>query len=168
MEISQKIIDYAIWYYLRYYPSPNKLRQKLRMKFWPDSENGKKYWGIIEEEIDYILVEKLRNVIQQEEVIQSKIRVYKDKRKSKQYIKQKLFERMEDRELIEKYLEEWFIDWEIESVRREFEKIKNRSKLIIENKELSYEQKSKVIEKLMSKWFKYNDIKIVLNENNIL
>lgn len=33
MEISQKIIDYAIWYYLRYYPSPKKLELKLKMKF---------------------------------------------------------------------------------------------------------------------------------------
>ena len=79
MEISQKIIDYAIWYYLRYYPSPNKLRFKLKLKFWPESEKGKKYWGILEEEIEYILTEKLRNIIQEEEVIQSKIRVYKKK-----------------------------------------------------------------------------------------
>jgi transposase-like protein len=32
-EISQKIIDYAIWYYLRYYPSPKKLKEKLNEKF---------------------------------------------------------------------------------------------------------------------------------------
>jgi len=38
MEISQKIIDYAIWYYLKYYPSPKKLRFKLKEKFGPDSE----------------------------------------------------------------------------------------------------------------------------------
>jgi transposase-like protein len=33
MKISQKIIDYAIWYYLRYYPSRKKLSQKLEEKF---------------------------------------------------------------------------------------------------------------------------------------
>jgi hypothetical protein len=33
MQISQKIIDYAIWYYLKYYPSVTKLKQKLREKF---------------------------------------------------------------------------------------------------------------------------------------
>jgi transposase-like protein len=43
MQISQKIIDYAIWYYLRYYPSKNFLSKKLREKFGPDSEKGKKY-----------------------------------------------------------------------------------------------------------------------------
>jgi hypothetical protein len=42
-KISQKIIDYAIWYYLKYYPSPRKLAFKLKMKFGPDSEKGKKY-----------------------------------------------------------------------------------------------------------------------------
>ena len=46
MEISQKIVDYAIWYYLKYYPSPRKLTQKLLEKFWEKSENGKKYWWI--------------------------------------------------------------------------------------------------------------------------
>lgn len=43
MEISQKITDYAIWYYLRYYPSTQKLRHKLNEKFGPDSEKGKRY-----------------------------------------------------------------------------------------------------------------------------
>ncbi len=161
MEISRKIIDYAIWYYLRYYPSPKRLRQKLRMKFWPDSEKGKKYWGISEEEIEYILVEKLRNIIQEKEVIQSKIRVYKDKWKSKQYIKQKLYERLENRDLIEEYLDIAFVDWEGELVRKEFEKIKKKWKFIFNTEELSYEQKSKIIKKLMSKWFKYDDIKVV-------
>ncbi|MDP2396573.1 MAG: hypothetical protein Q8S84_02295 [bacterium] len=39
MEISQKIVDYAIWYYLKYYPSPKKLTQKLLEKFGEKSEN---------------------------------------------------------------------------------------------------------------------------------
>lgn len=166
MEISQRIIDYAIWYYLRYYPSPKKLEQKLRMKFWPDSEKWKKYWGITEEEISYILTEKLRNIIQEDEVIQSKIRIYIWKWKSKLYIKQKLFSRQENRDLIERYLEKAFIDWELELVRKEYEKIINRGKwmLVWENKEFSYEQKNKIIEKLMRKWFKYDDIKNVVNK----
>jgi len=32
-EISQKIINYAIWYYLKYFPSINKIKQKLDFKF---------------------------------------------------------------------------------------------------------------------------------------
>jgi len=38
MSISQKIIDYAIWYYLRYYPSQRKLSSILTEKFGPNSE----------------------------------------------------------------------------------------------------------------------------------
>ena len=160
MKISQRIIDYSIWYYLRYYPSPKKLEQKLRMKFWPDSEKWKKYWWITEEEIEYILSEKLRNIIQETEVIKSKIRNYKNKWKSKLYIKQKLYERLENRELIEQYLEEAFIDWELELVQKEYEKIKDK---LGNKKDLTeFEKKQKLIERLMRKWFKYDDVKNVL------
>ncbi len=160
MKISQRIIDYSIWYYLRYYPSPKKLEQKLRMKFWPDSEKWKKYWWITEEEIEYILSEKLRNIIQETEVIKSKIRNYKNKWKSKLYIKQKLYERLENRELIEQYLEEAFIDWELELVQKEYEKIKDK---LGNKKDLTeFEKKQKLIERLMRKWFKYDDIKNVV------
>ena len=160
MKISQRIIDYSIWYYLRYYPSPKKLEQKLRMKFWPDSEKWKKYWWITEEEIEYILSEKLRNIIQETEVIKSKIRNYKNKWKSKLYIKQKLYERLENRELIEQYLEEAFIDWELELVQKEYEKIKDK---LGNKKDLTeFEKKQKLIERLMRKWFKYDDVKNVV------
>ena len=91
MEISQKIIDYAIWYYLKYYPSPKKMRFKLKEKFGPESEKWKKYGWIFEEEIEYIIKEKLKNIIQEEEVIESNIRNYKNKWKSKLYIKWKMF-----------------------------------------------------------------------------
>lgn len=163
MDISQKIIDYAIWYYLKYYPSPRKLEQKLFMKFWPDSEKGKIYGWINKEEIDFILKEKLRNIIQEKEVIQSKIRNYKNKWKSKIYIKQKLFERLENRELIDLYLEEAFIEGEIDLVKVEYDKLlikfkTKKWKIITE-----YDLKNKIIESLMRKWFKYDDIKIVLN-----
>lgn len=146
MEISQKIIDYAIWYYLKYYPSPKKLERKLIEKFWPLSENWKKYWWINDDEIRFIIDEKLKNIIQEDEVIQSKIRVYKSKWKSKLYIKQKLFERQENKELSEKYLFESFVDWELESIKKEYEKLKNKY------------NREKIIEKLMRKWFFYNDI----------
>lgn len=161
MEISQKIIDYAIWYYLKYFPSPKKLERKLVEKFWPNSENWQKYWWINSEEINYILKEKLRNIIQEEEVIQSKIRVLKNKWKSKKYIKQKLFERQENKELSEQFLEEAFLYWESDSVKFEYDKIIN--KLWYDILSISYEQKSKIIQKLLSKWFSYDDIKRVIN-----
>lgn len=147
MKISQRIIDYSIRYYLRYYPSPKKLELKLVMKFWPNSEKWKKYWGISEDEIRFIIDEKLKNIIQEEEVIQSKIRVYKNKGKSKFYIKQKLFERQEKKELINEFLEEAFLEWERENILREYEKLKPRF------------EKQKIIEKLLRKWFRYDDVR---------
>ncbi|MDP2090585.1 MAG: RecX family transcriptional regulator [Candidatus Gracilibacteria bacterium] len=150
MEISQKIVDYAIWYYLKYYPSPKKLTQKLLEKFGEKSENGKKYGGIGQVEIDYIFQEKLINILQEELVIESKIRTYKNKGKSQMYIKQKLFERGEDIELIEKYLLEAFSEGELEQLEKEYNKLVGK-----------YE-KQKILEKLYRKGFKYDDIKRVI------
>ncbi len=93
-EISQKIVNYAIWYYLKYFPSVWKVRQKLTQKFWPESEKGKKYWGIFDEDIDYILKEKMWNIIVEKEIIASKIQNYIDKGKNLNYIKSKLREKL--------------------------------------------------------------------------
>jgi len=151
MEISQKIVDYAIWYYLKYYPSPRKLFIKLKQKFWPLSEKWKIYWGISDEEINYIIEEKLKNIIQEEDVIESKIRSYKNKGKSKMYIRQKLYERQEQKELIEELLETNFEDWELENLKKEYNKI-----------QWKYERQ-KVIEKLIRKGFRYDDILQIIN-----
>jgi hypothetical protein len=48
----------------------------------------------------------MKNVVVEEEVIKSKIRYYREKGKSKLYIKQKLYERQEPKKLIEKFTEE--------------------------------------------------------------
>ncbi|MDD2871118.1 MAG: RecX family transcriptional regulator [Candidatus Gracilibacteria bacterium] len=163
MEISQKIVDYAIWYYLKYYPSPRKLTQKLLEKFGEKSENGKKFGGIGNEEIEYILTEKLRNIIQEEEVIQSKIRLFKNKGKSKLYIKQKLFERGENRELIEKYLLEAFMEGEGEQLEMEYNKLKKKISPNVGVGSNDYKiVKQKIIEKLCRKGFKYDDVKRVV------
>lgn len=146
-EISQKIIDYAIWYYLKYYPSPKKFALKLKQKFGPDSEKWKIYGWISDDEIEYIIKEKLSSIVLEDEVIKSKIRSYREKWKSKLYIKQKLYERMEQKELIETYLEEAFLDWEQENLIREYKKL-----------EWKFE-KNKIIEKLIRKWFRYDDVK---------
>ncbi len=155
MEISQKIVDYAIWYYLKYYPSPRKLEFKLKEKFGPESEKGKKYWWMDKVEIDFIIKEKLRNIIQQEEVIESKIRNYKNKWKSKLYIKQKMFERMENKDLTEKYLAIYFENWELEN-------IKNQLKKLWYSEELEYNDKQKILKKLLTKGFRYDEIKQII------
>ena len=108
MEISQKIVDYAIWYYLRYYPSRKKLSQKLEQKFWPNSEKWKKYWGISEEEIEYILRGKMRNIIQENEVCRSKVSNLIWKNKNVSYIKSNLRQKMFEPEMIEEILQTEF------------------------------------------------------------
>lgn len=145
-QISQKIIDYAIWYYLKYYPSVAKLKQKLKEKFGLKSLNGKKYWWISDEEIDFIISEKMQNIIQEVEVIKAKIKFFKWKGKSYLYIKQKLYERQEPKELIEQFLDEEFIEWEEDTLKKEYEKLKEK-----------FEER-KIMEKLLRKGFRYDDI----------
>ena len=204
MEISQKIVDYAIWYYLKYFPSKKALEKKLFEKFWPNSEKWKVYWLIWEKEIDFILNQKMSSIIFEEEVAKSKIRNYieknknfsyiktkmfqkyfdkelvllilreeynfenetllneeklkkqiillKQKGKSKNYIKNKFLERSQDKDLVENILSEVFCDWELENLKKEYEKIKN--KLF---------DKQKIFQKLFSKWFNYEDIKRVIS-----
>ncbi len=157
MEISQRIIDYAIRYYLRYYPSPNKLRFKLKLKFWPDSEKWKKYGWIWEEEIEFIIKEKLRNIIQEKEVIKSKIISYKNKWKSKRYIIWKMYERQENIDLVNKYLYEIFWEeWELENLKREI--IKQKFDI-----NMDFDQKQKIFSKIMRKGYKYDDILKCIN-----
>ena len=204
MEISQKIVDYAIWYYLKYFPSKKALEKKLFEKFWPNSEKWKVYWWIWEKEIDFILNQKMSSIIFEEEVAKSKIRNYieknknfsyiktkmfqkyfdkelvlrilreeynfenetllneeklkkqiillKQKGKSKNYIKNKFLERSQDKDLVQNILSEVFCDWELENLKKEYEKIKN--KLF---------DKQKIFQKLFSKWFNYEDIKRVIS-----
>ncbi len=157
MKISQKIIDYAIWYYLKYYPSPKKLVQKLKQKFGPDSEKGQKYWWISDLEIDFILKEKLKNIIQEKEVIISKINSYKNKGKSKRYIVSKMYERQENIDLVNEVLQDYFSkDDELENLKKELIKQKY-------DKNLDYEQKQKILARIMRKWYNYNDIKKIIN-----
>ena len=204
MEISQKIVDYAIWYYLKYFPSKIALEKKLFEKFWPNSEKWKVYWWIWEKEIDFILNQKMSSIIFEEEVAKSKIRNYieknknfsyiktkmfqkyfdkelvllilreeynfenetllneeklkkqiillKQKGKSKNYIKNKFLERSQDKDLVENILSEVFCDWELENLKKEYEKIKNK-----------WFDKQKIFQKLFSKWFNYEDIKRVIS-----
>lgn len=76
-----------------------------------------------------------------------KIENYKNAGKSISYVKQKLIERPEDRELIERIIQEIFENGEWENIIKETEKLKNK-----------YEPQ-KIIQKLIAKWFPYNEIK---------
>lgn len=83
-----------------------------------------------------------------ENSIRIKVQNYKSKNKSIIYIRQKLVDRQEDKEIIDMIIDEIF--WEerdLEAIKKEISKL-----------EWKYE-KSKIIEKLLAKWFRYDDIK---------
>lgn len=83
-----------------------------------------------------------------ENSLRIKIQNYKSKNKSITYIRQKLVDRQEDKEIIDMIIDEVF--WEerdLEAIKKEISKL-----------EWKYE-KSKIIEKLLAKWFRYDDIK---------
>lgn len=160
MKISEKIINYAIWYYLKYFPSKKKLENKLIEKFWEKSENWQKFWWIWKTEIDFIFEEKLRNILQEEQIIESKIRGFIEKGKSKNYIKFNLLQKLFDCDLINKYLEISFFSWEKENLEKEFAKILRKNNLNLDDfSNLDFKSKQKILEKLLRKGFKYDDIK---------
>lgn len=83
-----------------------------------------------------------------ENSLRIKVQNYKSKNKSIIYIRQKLVDRQEDKEIIDMIIDEIF--WEerdLEAIKKEISKL-----------EWKYE-KSKIIEKLLAKWFRYDDVK---------
>lgn len=82
-----------------------------------------------------------------EKSLKIKIENYKNAGKSIMYIKQKLIERSEDRELIEAIINELFPALDSENIEKEIEKLKTKY------------PKEKLVQKLLQKWFTYNDIK---------
>lgn len=159
-EISKKIIDYAIWYYLRYFPSINKLKQKLNFKFWPQSEKGKKYWWIFEDDIDYIISEKMNSILCEKEIIISKINNYINKWKNLFYIKSKLNEKMFISEEFNKILVKNF-DIENSSIlsyEKIFKQIKtlvnrNKSKKYIRNKFVENNFDAEIVDEILKDFF---------------
>ena len=182
--------NYALWYYFRYFPSRKKLLEKLKEKS-QDREISQKVFEnishLLQEEqviwdkirlyllrnknLKYItgkLLEKWFEKDMVNEILENnflrewesllnekslfiKIENYKNAGKSIQYVKQKLIERQEDREMIEKIIDDIFYDWEDENLQKELEKLQNKGL-----------EKQKIIQKLLQKGFYYDDIKKLL------
>ncbi len=85
--------NYALNYYLRYYPSIKKFKEKLLKKSWWDGKT-----------VDEI-IKSMENIIVEKLVIESKIRLYIARNKNLSYIKSKLFEKGFEKEEYEKILE---------------------------------------------------------------
>lgn len=165
MQISQKIVDYAIWYYLKYYPSIEKLKRKLFEKFWVESENGKKYWGIGDEEVEYIFSKRMHAIIDESWVIQWKIRWMRRRWKSKFYIKSNLYKKLFNKDILQEHLEKEFSTWEDENILNILQKVLRREWVALDNfEEKEYIFKQKIFQKVMNKWFRYDDVKRVLTD----
>lgn len=185
----ERLKNYALWYYFKYFPSSKKLQEKLFEKS-KDEEMSKKVF----ESIKYLIQEKqviwdkirlylLRNKnfnyikfnlikkwfekemvldIFQNDFLEEwksllntkslciKIENYKNAWKSINYIRQKLIERSEDREVVESIIKEVFENWEELSIKREAEKL------------LKKYDKVKVVQKLVGKGFRYEEVRRVL------
>lgn len=182
--------NYALWYYFRYFPSKNKLEEKLLEKIDKNFIIVQEVINNINHLIDdkkviwdktrvYLLKNKNLNYIKtkliqskfnkydienilnkdfleenksllNEKSLRIKIQNYKNAWKSINYIKIKLIERQEDRELIENIISEIFENGDQQNLLNEFEKIKNKF------------PKEKIIQKLIYKWFKYEEIKFFI------
>jgi len=183
----QRLKDYALWYYFRYYPSNARLLQKLKEK-----------WEI--EDAEQVFQE-IKNLTQEDEIIKAKIDNYVFRNKNYRYIRQKMREKLFPTEKTEKYLEKYISAWESildsDFLRRKIEIFitKGKSKYYIsqklwetkqdrevletilqeyfpdwesENILREYEklkpkfERQKIIQKLLAKWFKYNEIKYIV------
>ncbi len=189
--------NYALNYYLRYYPSKKKFKEKLLKK----SQDDEKLVLDVLKSMENIIVEKLvieskirlyigRNknlsyiksklfekgfekyeyekilennynldeTLLDRDYIKRKILDYMKKWKSKNYIFQRLFERKQDKDLINQILEQNYTkEDELEVLKKEYKKLVS-----------CYPQldlgtnKNKIIQKLLAKGFKYDFIKKVL------
>lgn len=188
----QRLKDYTLWYYFRYYPSIWKLKFKLRQKTQNNEDLISKLFEdignlfidkpIIESKIqnylfrnknkNYIITQLIAKQFKREDVLEifhnlttdnksllsqdyvyKKIVQLKNKNKSIQYIKNKLIEQPEDKDLVENIINEIFKEeWENSQIKKEIEKLNHKNL-----------EQQKLIQKLLQKWFRYSDIKNSLN-----
>jgi len=141
-----RLKDYALWYYFRYYPSDNKLISKLKEK--SDSD------------IALNVYSDIKHLLNEREIIITKIRNYLFKNKNLNYIKQKLFEKMFSKELVESILDELFLEEDTsllneKSLYRYIYNYKEKWKSIsyIRNKFIERKEDKEIVEKVIFEVF---------------
>ncbi|MDQ7023069.1 MAG: RecX family transcriptional regulator [Candidatus Gracilibacteria bacterium] len=154
-----------------YFPSINKLKQKLDFKFGPKSERGEKYGGIFEADINFIISEKLINILVEKEIITSTINNYINKGKNLFYIKSKLAEKMFIKEDYEEILVK---DFDIENssllnadkIYKQIKTLykKNKSKNYIRNKFVENSFDAEIVDELLLDLFSDGQKEIIQNE----
>lgn len=191
----QRLKDYTLWYYFRYYPSIWKLKFKLRQK----TQNN--------EELIEKLFDEIGNLFIDKPIIETKIQNYIFRNKNKNYIITQLISKQFKREEVleifhnltdqnESLLSQDYIYKKVVQLKnknKSIQYIKNKlieqpeDKILVENvinnvfqdnwennqiqneiEKLSHKnlEQQKLIQKLIQKWFQYADIiKNINNEN---
>lgn len=116
--IPQRLKDYALWYYFRYYPSDGRLLQKLNEK-WEEHDAQQVF-------------SEIKHLLQEDEIIKAKIDNYLFRNKNFRYIQQKMREKLFPVEKTQAYLEPLLESWKsilTESfLRKKIENFANRGK----------------------------------------
>lgn len=184
--------NYAIFYYLKYFPSIKKLEEKLWEKSWWDK-------NFISQ-----IIESLKSIIDEKTNIENRIKYMLDRHKNLSYIKQNLMQKNFDKALVEEILKRDFLKdgeslLDTEYIRRKIisYKEKGKSKNYIKSKLIEREEdkkevltildeifssweeeligneyeklkwkfdKQKIVEKLLRKWFLYEDVKKIVGK----
>lgn len=155
-ELSKKVFEnikhlinerQVIWDKIRLFLLRNKNLKYIKLKLlekWFDK-------NLVEEILQNDFLEDWKSLLN-EKSLYIKIENYKNAWKSINYIKQKLIERSQDRELVENIMTSIFENWEEISIKKEAEKL------------LKKYDKVKVTQKLIAKGFRYNEVRRVLND----
>lgn len=142
--------NYAINYYLRYYPSSKKLEEKLLKKSKDDKILVKK------------ILNEMQSLIVENQVIEAKIRFYIEKNKNLSYIKSKLFEKWFKKDDYENILKQKFdLDKSLldkDYLRKKIldYKEKNKSKKYIFSKLCEREEDKENILEILDELFLYD------------
>ncbi len=143
--------NYAIFYYLKYFPSIKKLEEKLWEKSWWDK-------NLISQ-----IIENLKSIIDEKANIENRIRYMLDRHKNLNYIRQNLSQKKFDKALVDEILKRNFLKdgeslLDTEYIRRKIisYKEKGKSKNYIKSKLIEREEDKKevltILDEIFSSW----------------
>ena len=111
--------DYALWYYFRYYPSNTRLENKL---FEKSSDR----------ELSKAVIDSIFHLLQEDQILASKIDNYVYRNKNYRYIENKMREKLFPSEKVQAYLEKYRSSWESllqdDFLRRKIRNFKQKGK----------------------------------------
>ena len=152
----QRLKDYALWYYFHYYPSNARLQQKLREK--GSEEDSKKVFDDIE------------HLLQEDQIIASKIDNYIFRNKNYRYIRKKMREKLFPGEKVEANLEKYIIFWKSllnkDFLRRKIEILisKGKSRYYIYHKLWETREDREVLDVLLNEYFQEGEKENIIRE----